>query len=433
MSWTPELDALLLGCTTSADLAKNFPGRNLETLRRRRRDLRNPCRRTRDRKDRKTEEVSVDDRLNRIAQLLEESGIPLDEVARVEKVRIGQYQMLTKNNDTQEAEIHDLRADSLILTPKWADGPKWPVVQPAAPVVIQPTEVPHVDRSIYKVAVVLPDPQIGFRYDHRNKSLDPFHDELAMAVALQAIRLIQPDIIINLGDFLDFASFGKYVQEPAFAHTTQAAIDRGHLFLCEQQAAAPFAHIVLFEGNHDRRLQNSVIANAQAAFGLQRANMPESWPVMSVPNLLRLEELGVEYVDAYPAGRYWINDRLNCTHGHIVRSNGSTARAVADDERVSQIFGHIHRIEMHYKTVNVRDGGRTNIAISPGCLCRIDGAVPSTKGSTDSFGRAVTQYENWQQGLAIVTYEPGDGPFSVEHVYIDRGFGFLRGQPISSQ
>jgi hypothetical protein len=437
--WTLELNATLLNCKTDADLLSAFPDYKIESLKRRQRKLRQgdtlepqeggePMT-----KPKTTLNSTARDRIGKLADLLDKNGIPIEEIGRVEKVRIGTYQMLTKDNEG-EAQIHDLEVASLVLAPKWADGPKWPVIQQAARVKFTPVKPPAKLASAYgKTCVVLPDPQIGYRLDPKTGSLDPFHDERAMSVALQAIAMLQPDLIINLGDFLDFANFGKYVQEPAFAHTVQPALDRAHKFLMEQKAAAPSAHIVLFEGNHDRRLQNSTIQNAASAFGLQRANVPEEWPVLSVPFLLRLEEIDVEYIDAYPAGRYWINDRLNATHGHIVRSGGSTARAVSDDERVSQVFGHIHRIEMHYKTVNVRDGGRTNFAFSPGCLCRIDGAVPSVKGSTDAFGRPIVSYENWQQGFAVITYQDGDAPFALEHAYIHEGFCLFRGQPITAE
>ena len=82
-----------------------------------------------------------------------------------------------------------------------------------------------------KAAVVLPDPQIGFRFDPVTRTLDPFHDEKAMDIALQIVQEVQPDKIVNLGDYLDFPQFSKYAQEPLFAHTTQPAIDRGSSLL----------------------------------------------------------------------------------------------------------------------------------------------------------------------------------------------------------
>ncbi len=372
-------------------------------------------------------------RLGKIADLLERSGIEAEEIGTVEKVRISEWQGLTKNEEG-EAEIHDLGGVSVVINPAWVNGPEWPVVQQAAPVSIRHKPKAKTTRSKYKTAVILPDPQIGFRmFD--DGSMDAFHDEVSMNVALKILAsLDKVDTIVNLGDFLDFAEFGRFEMEPAFAKTTQAGIDRGHQFLCEQRANAPKAHIVLLEGNHDRRLQKSVTANTAAALHLKRAQVPEDWPVMSVPFLLRLNEdhLKVEYVGGYPAGIYWINQNIACIHGHTTRSRGSTVKAVVDDERTSIIHGHIHRIELQHKTRRTFEGPKRSLAASPGCLCRIDGAVPSTKGSTDPHGRPVNAVEDWQQGMAVVTYEEGDANFDVELIPISRGEAIFRGKYFSA-
>ena len=371
-------------------------------------------------------------RLGKIADLLERSGIEPEEIGTIEKVRISEWQGITKNEEG-EAEIHDLGGISVVIAPAWAEGPQWPVVQQAAPITIKPAPKGKKAKSKFKTAVILPDPQIGYRmYD--DGTMDAFHHEESMNVALQITRAVDPDLIVNLGDFLDFAEFGKFEQEPAFAKTTQTTIDRGHQFLCEQRANAPDAHIVLLEGNHDRRLQKSITANTAAALHLKRAEVPEDWPVMSVPFLLRLNEphLNIEYVGGYPAGIYWVNQNLACIHGHITRSRGSTVAAVVDDERTSVIHGHIHRIELQHKTRRTFEGAKRSLAASPGCLCRIDGAVPSTKGSTDPHGRPVNAVEDWQQGMAVVTYEEGDGNFDVELIPISRGESIFRGDYFSA-
>lgn len=310
------------------------------------------------------------------------------------------------------------------------DLPAWPVVQPARPCMVKPTTTTNRRRSQkgWRTAVILPDPQIGYR--RLGDKLDPFHDEQAMTAALRVVAEVQPHRIVNLGDFLDLAEFSRFEQEPSFAETTQLALDRGHLFLTQQRATAEDADIELLEGNHDLRLQKAIIANAKAAFGLRQANTPESWPVMSIQHLLRLDEIGVRYVAGYPAGVTWINDNLACIHGHKVRSAGSTAAAVVDDERVSVIFGHVHRIELLHKTRRTKEGRRQSFAATPGCLCRLDGAVPSTKGAIDAHGNVVPTVENWQHGVAVVTYKPGDGPFHLELVPIFDGQVMFRGQQL---
>ena len=371
---------------------------------------------------------SQKDMLGKVADLLARSNIDPDEVGRVEKIRLNEWQGITKDAGG-EAHVHDLEATSLILTPEWASGPKWPVIDQAKPTVIRPTKVPARTKKTpslmreWHTAICLPDPQIGFRRLSEDV-MDPFHDEAAMSVALQIIAAYQRDggvdKLINLGDFLDLPQQSRYIQEAAFASTTQAAIDRGHRFLAEQRATAPNADMVLLEGNHDRRMQNFVTVNALAAFGLKRANAPESWPVMSMPYLLRADELNVAYIDAWPAGEYWINDSLRCIHGNKVRSSGSTANAtVKDHPNISTIFGHVHRIETHYKTVHDRNGPVRSMAASPGALCRIDGAVPSVNGSVGIDGVPAVHWEDWQQGLAVVHYTDGAEFYYNAHQIID--------------
>jgi hypothetical protein len=326
-------------------------------------------------------------------------------------------------NAEGEAEVirqYGVRVESS----RWA--PRWQVVQPAAPVQVTFAQQPEEELPARdsKVAVILPDTQIGYRWYNDTEEYDPFHDVKALDVALQITRDINPDRVVLLGDLLDMPNFGKYEQEATFARTTQKALDYAYQFLVLLSVAAPNAIIELLEGNHDRRLEKMVTKNAMEAFGLRRADDTDGWPVLSVPHLLRLDELGVRYIGGYPAGTLWINDRLKCVHGDKVRSSGSTAKAVVDDERVSTIFGHVHRIETHYRTANVHGGGRTRLAHTPGCLCRIDGAVPSVHGSTTLDGRPVERYEDWQQGLTVVHYQDGDGPFALETVFIDTFEGY---------
>lgn len=303
--------------------------------------------------------------------------------------------------------------------------PKWPVIQQAAPTKIYPAKSKPVSQRKnggWDTAVILPDPQIGYRrYD--DGTLDPFHDLAAIEIALQVTAYMEStvgvDTVVNLGDFLDLAPQGRFANEATFHATTQPAIDYGHLFLARQRATAPDAHIVLIEGNHDKRMANFIAMNAGAAYGIKKANMPRSLPVMSLQNLLRLDELNVEYIDAWPTGQYWLNERLRCVHGNKVRSGGSTAAMyVKDNQLTSTIFGHCHRVEMHHNTTSDFNGPVRNVAFSPGCLCRTDGAVPSYYSAThEKDGTPATYFENWQNGLAVITYR-ADGRFSIEPVTI---------------
>jgi predicted phosphodiesterase len=321
------------------------------------------------------------------------------------------------------------------VVPTTVTGPDWPVVQPAAPVTVRCQVPTPRTPDGWERAFIFPDTQIGYRQlrdPEGGTYLDPFHDEQAIAAAVNVMVAAEPDRVIFLGDSLDFPGQSKYIQDPSWALTTQDAIDRFYRLLATVRALLPAARIEVLEGNHDLRLPRSIQVNAAASFRLQQAAKPASWPVLTVPHLCRFDELDVSYFEGYPAARLWVNERLCCIHGHKVRSGGSTAAAVIDDERVSTIFGHVHRIELQHKTRHTWAGGRQSLAATPGTLCRIDGAVPSVKGGVDALGRPLTSYEDWQQGCAVVTYKPGDGPFSLELVPIHEGRAIFRGQVIDA-
>lgn len=323
--------------------------------------------------------------------------------ALIKGFRASTWESLTKNADG-EAEIHKLSGIQLVAEAKDLE-PKWDVVKRVESVTLPKKEAKKPTAN--KRAIILSDLQA------------PYHDERAVDVALQITQDVKPDKIVLVGDLLDLAAWGKYAQRPEFAQQTQGAVVYAHQLLVKLRKLAPTAEISVLAGNHENRLENHILANTAEAYGLRRADDLTGYPVMSVPYLCAFDQLDVEYVGGYPANRYWINDNLQVRHGQRVKSSGSTAKLVSDDERVSTIFGHVHRVETHMKTVNVRHGGKTSAAYSIGCLCAIDGRVPSTKNGYDISGKPVENYEDWQQAIAVVNYEDGDGSFNVNTVYIN--------------
>jgi len=361
--------------------------------------------------------------LNAIEEMIRAKGIDLADIGSVKKVSI--YQQVTKDAEG-EFQVHDLQA--IQFSPAWEEGPKWELPKPGPSVQIQKSEVKARSSRGRKTAVIVPDIQIGYFRDV-DSQLIPTHDERAIAIAMAMIRDIQPDQVVMLGDNLDLPEFGKYRLSPAFALTTQASIDRATTLCAEIRSASPKSKVVWLAGNHEERLTNYILDNAKAAFGITKGNTPQTWPDMSIPSLCRMDEYGVEFESGYPAGRYLINKQLACIHGNRVRSKGSTAHIYLNEQKLSVIYGHIHRIELAYRTRHDWDGARTIMAASPGTLARIDGAVPSTKGGVDAWGRPKTVVEDWQQGVGLVTYEEtGKNLFSYEVVTIYDGYAIFRGK-----
>ena len=360
--------------------------------------------------------------LGKIADLLERNGIDVEDVGRVQRVNV--WQGFYKDD---EGEAHTVDMAGVSLSPKWAEGPKWPLVQPAKPVRPRPPIIARKDGYWDGVAVYLPDPQIGYWRDLDSMELaEPMHDEAAMSAALAVVKAVRPSRCVHLGDLLDLASWGKFRKEPAFARTTQATLDRGHEFLGQTiEAAGSGCEHELIEGNHDKRLGGFIIDNAVEAFGLRRANT-DGWPVMSIPNLLRLDDLGVTYVEGYPAGMSWLNDRVLAIHGERLKTE-----KVLDDEQVTVIHGHTHRIAAVARRRRTRTGAVQTWAVSPGCLCRVDGHVPSVHSGTDSKGHPVERAEDWQQGICLVWYR-ADGEHAVELVPIQDGKAYFRGKVLAA-
>jgi hypothetical protein len=370
---------------------------------------------------------SYKEKLGSLLDLLERSKIDPDDIGQV--TRINLYQGFYKDEDgnAQTVDMH-----GIVLSPQWESGPEWPVVQPAAPTVIRPVKR-NATAKTTKTTVILPDPQIGFRRLDSG-DLIPMHDEDAMLVALQILRDAKADAIVNLGDFIDLPEWSsKFLVLPEFVLTTQPALDRAHRFLAEQRAVAPEATMSLLAGNHDDRMGKAIAKNAMAALRLRRANSPHELPVLSMSYLLRLEDLGVEYVPGYPAGRIQVaRGGAGQTPLYAIHGEKLDIAKVAKDERQSFIQGHIHRLAHHAMTYERAGRPETVVALSPGCLCRIDGAVPSTRSSVDDLGVPLVRYETWQQGMAIVE-EGEDGFYGIETIQIIEGTAVWRGRRYSAR
>ena len=365
--------------------------------------------------------------LGQIAELLERQGITPEDVGHIHRVNV--WQGMSKDADG-EPQITDLVG--IQLSPSWEEGPEWPVVQPAKPCVVK-----HARKASTSfdgvVTVLLPDPQFGYmRLD--NGDMISMQDEEAIACSLEVLAAVKPQRIVWMGDTLDMAEWSsKFLVLPEYALTTQQTVDAAHRFLAECLSAAgpQVEESFLMEGNHDNRMANTITRNAMAALRLRRANTPESWPVLSVPNLLRLDELGITYVDGYPAGRIKIANAypgqapLFALHGEKL-----DVAKQAKSERVSTVQGHAHHVAMH-STTYYSDGERLDVeAWSLGCLCKTNGAVPSTKGGVDVRGRYVERQESWQHALGVLTET--DSGWWMEPVRIRDGKTVWNGKEYSA-
>ncbi len=257
-----------------------------------------------------------------------------------------------------------------------------------------------------------------------------FHDEEALNVMFQIMSHInavhQIDLVVNVGDTIDLPQFGSYAQMSAYANTANKSFKIAHDFLALQRILAPHARVIMLEGNHECRLQKYINRLAPNIAQVRRVG-DDKYPVNSLPYLLALDDINVEYISGYPASKFYINQNLVAVHGTKARSNGSTAyQYINANPMQTVIFGHSHRFELAYKTHDTQNGPVHNGAFSPGCLSRIDGVVPSVNGGVNLDERPVTHWENWQQGCGVVWYKD-TGEFTIEPIRIINGWAVYGG------
>jgi transposase-like protein len=366
---------------------------------------------------------STDVRIKTLAQLLEAAQVDLS-VWRVERHVINKWEVGAVNRDinlsyTKGAATGHVRKKGIVVEPLW-QVKAWlckrepeaihPTIQPIeCPQYRIPTATPT-SGSIGS-ALILCDPQIAFERDLHTMELSPWHDWRAMDVAVQLAESLRPDRIVILGDYLDNPEWSdKYIKGPEFHLTTQASIIAGHLFLRLLREAAPDATITLLEGNHDERMTKMLIKHLHYAYDLRPVDELDLPPSLSVPRLLALHKLGVEWVGDYPSGAVWLNDGVRLCHGELARAPGDTARAVAQKSHVTEIFGHIHRIEYVPDTKHGRDGRVVNVGFSAGCLCHIDGRVHGNRAR-----------QQWQQGCAVIEYAVDGREHTIHPIVIENG------------
>ena len=263
-------------------------------------------------------------------------------------------------------------------------------------------------------ALFVPDPHFGFSRSLRTGILTPYHDRDALGVALAWAKMTQPTYIIFLGDVFDLADWSdKFQRTPNMYWTTQPALLEAAWWVGQFRLACPTAKVVIIEGNHDERMRRAIVSDMQEAYGLRETGA--EFPALSIPGLMGLEKMGVEWVGDYPDGEYRLDAHLVAVHGvNTKNKSGATVGDLAETREESTVIGHIHRIELATRTRYFNDFSRYVTAMSPGCLCRIDGVVPG-----------VQKKQNWQQGIGYGWWNEDQANVHLEAHAIRDGKIFL--------
>jgi hypothetical protein len=237
----------------------------------------------------------------------------------------------------------------------------------------------------------------------------PYHNTHLHELFCEWLKVNQPHEGVLMGDTVDLPKISRHADDPDWAATTQECIDAAGQIIRDYVQASPATRWKKLPGNHDERLRRAIIDRLGDFYGLKQANLEdgnEFDPIHSPQHLLRLDELGVEYISvpgSYDHAQVKLSPYLAARHGWIARKgSGASAHATLDHLGHSIVVGHTHRQSLVHQTKFDIDGkASTNAAVETGCMCRIE----------EGLGYAVAP--DWQNGFATATVYD-DGTFKLD-------------------
>lgn len=327
-------------------------------------------------------------------------------------------------NIDQDQELKDVRlsitGDKVTKTLTFQKKQKQPEpIKPISITISTPKYKTPERKRDYKLCLAVPDIQCGYMRDLDTGRLRPYHDRNACDVVIQAAKILQPDIVVYIGDNLDLPEASdKFLVTPEMVRTLQPALLELNWMMGSIYAACG-ADSYWIAGNHDARLERNIIQRAPYLHDLKAVN--GKYPLMSIPSLMDLDAIKVTYLNGYPNNGLWLNENFYFQHGHIFGSkSGETSTKMLQHARSSVAQGHSHRAEMAIQTTKCHSGIKQYMALSLGCLVDLEGECPK-----------VGTNPNWQNSFGLITYEDGDGMFDAHLQIITKGKTIMNGQLIT--
>ncbi len=219
----------------------------------------------------------------------------------------------------------------------------------------------------------------------------PFVDKLAWATALAGGRAAKPDIIVVIGDFVDYFQVSAHPKPPERKGRIADEIDAANVAL-DQLAEIPTERFIYVAGNHEYRMDRYIRDRAPELFGLKGTTVPEQ---------LQLKARDIEYV---PYMDYIKIGKMLYTHD-LERAGKNAAAQVATDAGTNVVFGHTHRGAVQFQGT-VFDG--SHVSMNVGWL----GDVNSV-----DYKHRIKALRDWQHGFGIVDQD-------------ERGYGWCQFIPI---
>jgi hypothetical protein len=206
----------------------------------------------------------------------------------------------------------------------------------------------------------------------------PYHDQRAVNAVSECINDLKSpdDIVVTVGDEIDLPQIGRWTQGKGGEWERTLGRDRD--MTVQILADLRVDHVI--RSNHTDRLFNSLESRLPGLLGL---------PELTLPNFLRLPELGIEYhEEAFNVAPGWVV--MHGDEAGVSQVPGQTAFGLTQKVGLSVACGHTHRLGLRPQTQSV-NGRVTRILYGMEVGCLMD------------FKQAkYTKTHNWQQGFGIL-------------------------------
>jgi len=195
---------------------------------------------------------------------------------------------------------------------------------------------------------------------------------------------------------VDCYAVSDFSKDPARALTLQDELNAAVYGMTQARTLLPDATMYFLPGNHEIRIERFKRRVVELA-GLDN---------MRISSLLHFDELGIKAVThgkPFKLGGLWH------IHGDEVQGGSvNTARNVYSKYQGNVIFGHYHRMQVHY---NRLVDGTCHGAWANGCLCDLE----------QEYVLGISQ---WQRGFSLIDHFEG-GLFHVEQIVYFEAQGHL--------
>jgi hypothetical protein len=231
----------------------------------------------------------------------------------------------------------------------------------------------------------------------------PEHDAKALKVVFEFIRKNKTRIasVTLLGDALDCANLSRHTRGKPRLRKHRGYKDDLDGFKQDilepiERAVSPSCKLVYICGNHEDWIESDLLDE-----------MPELDGIVNIPDVLRLEERGWQWV---PVGGHIERAGFILLHGDQIGSGIHVAKKMVDSVNENCVMGHVHRYSAFSKAALVTER-KKQLGTTLPCLCTV--APAYAKNQPNAFVVGFGILEEWAHNRANL-YVPivMDGEFS---------------------